>query len=60
MKPKPTQSGQYADFMARAYTLELEATEPSLFLRHSPGSAQRFARAVARTAARTGGATPRS
>lgn len=27
MKAKPRASGQYADFMARAYTMELEATE---------------------------------
>ena len=27
MKPKPRPAGQYAEFMARAYTLELEATE---------------------------------
>jgi len=27
MKAKPKPSGQYADFMARAYTIELEATE---------------------------------
>lgn len=33
--------------------IELELTEPSLFLRHAPGSAQRFARAVARSAAAT-------
>lgn len=34
--------------------LELELTEPSLFLRHAPGSAQRFAAAVRRRAVRTG------
>ena len=27
MKTKPKPSGQYADFMSRAYTMELEATE---------------------------------
>ena len=27
MKPRPRPSGHYAEFMARAYTLELEATE---------------------------------
>ena len=27
MKPRPKPAGQYADFMARAYTMELEATE---------------------------------
>ena len=41
--------------------LELELTEPSLFLRHAPGSAERFAAAVARRAARSspGGSAPR-
>jgi hypothetical protein len=32
--------------------IELEVTEPSLFLRHAPGSAARFARAVRRAADR--------
>ena len=41
--------------------LELELTEPSLFLRHAPGSAERFAAAVARWATRSspGGSAPR-
>jgi hypothetical protein len=48
------------DLLPGPVLIELEVTEPSLFLRHAPGSAQRFARAVARAAARSGGATPRS
>ncbi len=40
--------------------LELELTEPSLFLRDAPRAAERFAAAVRRRAARTGRPTPRS
>lgn len=47
------------DLLPGPVLIELEATEPSLFLRHAPGSAARFAAAVARAAARTGGATSR-
>jgi hypothetical protein len=32
--------------------VELEVTEPSLFLRHAPGSAERFAGAARRWAGR--------
>jgi glutathione synthase/RimK-type ligase-like ATP-grasp enzyme len=34
------------DMLPGPVLIELEVTEPSLFLRHSPGAAQRFARAV--------------
>jgi len=34
------------DLLPGPVLIELEVTEPSLFLRHGPGSAQRFARAV--------------
>jgi hypothetical protein len=34
------------DLLPGPVLIELEVTEPSLFLRHSPGAAQRFARAV--------------
>ena len=42
--------------------LELELSEPSLFLRHSPGAAERFAAAVRARADRSsrGGSAPRS
>jgi glutathione synthase/RimK-type ligase-like ATP-grasp enzyme len=36
------------DLLPGPVLIELEVTEPSLFLRHAPGSAQRFARAVRR------------
>jgi glutathione synthase/RimK-type ligase-like ATP-grasp enzyme len=39
------------DLLPGPVLIELEVTEPSLFLRHAPGSAQRFAQAVARSAA---------
>lgn len=39
------------DLLPGPVLIELELTEPSLFLKHSPGSAQRFAQAVARAAA---------
>ena len=38
------------DLLPGPVLIELEATEPSLFLRHAPGSAQRFAAAVRRAA----------
>lgn len=38
--------------------LELELTEPSLFLTHSPGAAQRFAAAIAAAADRASAVTP--
>jgi glutathione synthase/RimK-type ligase-like ATP-grasp enzyme len=41
------------DLLPGPVLIELEVTEPSLFLRHAPGSAQRFARAIARAAAAT-------
>lgn len=44
------------DLMPGPVLIELEVTEPSLFLRHAPGSAARFAKAIARAA----GATSRS
>jgi glutathione synthase/RimK-type ligase-like ATP-grasp enzyme len=34
------------DLLPGPVVIELEVTEPSLFLRHAPGSAQRYARAV--------------
>ena len=39
------------DLMPGLQLIELELTEPSLFLRHAPGSAERFAAAIARAAA---------
>ncbi|MCW2544320.1 MAG: hypothetical protein JWM40_1872 [Frankiales bacterium] len=39
------------DLMPGPVLIELEVTEPSLFLRHAPGSAERFAKAIARAAA---------
>ena len=48
------------DLLPGPVLIELEVTEPSLFLRHAPGSAQRFAAAVARAAGPTAGATPPS
>ncbi len=46
------------DLLPGPVLIELEVTEPSLFLRHAPGSAQRYARAVRRWAERaTAGAT---
>lgn len=39
------------DLLPGPVLIELELTEPSLFLRHAPGSAERFARAIARAAA---------
>lgn len=45
------------DLLPGPVLIELEVTEPSLFLRHGPGSAKRFAQAVAR---RAGGSTLRS
>ena len=49
------------DLLPGPVVVELEVTEPSLFLRHAPGSAPRFAAAVRRWAERsTRGATPRS
>jgi hypothetical protein len=47
------------DLLPGPVLIELEVTEPSLFLRHAPGAAQRFAQAVARRVS-TGGATLRS
>jgi hypothetical protein len=41
------------DLMPGPVLIELEVTEPSLFLRHAPGSAQRFAQAIASAAAAT-------
>jgi hypothetical protein len=35
-----------ADILPGPVLVELEVTEPSLFLQHAPGSAQRYARAV--------------
>lgn len=40
------------DLLPGPVLVELEVTEPSLFLRHAPGSADRFAAAVARWARR--------
>jgi len=40
------------DLLPGPVLIELEVTEPSLFLRHAPGSAARFARAVRRAADR--------
>jgi hypothetical protein len=49
------------DLLPGPVLIELEVTEPALFLRHAPGSAQRFAAAVRRWAERaTHGATPPS
>lgn len=49
------------DLLPGPVLIELEVTEPSLFLRHAPGAAQRFARAVRRRAlASSGAATPLS
>ncbi len=49
------------DLLPGPVLIELEVTEPSLFLRHGPGSAQRFAAAVRRRAlAPSRAATPRS
>lgn len=48
------------DLLPGPIVIELEVTEPSLFFSHAPGSAPRFAAAVARAAARSAGATPRS
>ena len=49
------------DLLPGPVLIELEVTEPSLFLTHAPGSAARFAAAVRRRAERsTGTATPRS
>ena len=48
------------DLLPGPVLIELEVTEPSLFLEHAPGSAQRFAQAVVRRVERTAGATPRS
>lgn len=49
------------DLLPGPVLIELEVTEPSLFLRHAPGSAERYARAVRRWAERAKrGATPRS
>jgi glutathione synthase/RimK-type ligase-like ATP-grasp enzyme len=52
------------DLLPGPVLLELEVTEPSLFLRHAPGAAQRFAAAVRRRVptgpGSTGAATPRS
>lgn len=48
------------DLLPGPVLIELEVTEPSLFLRHAPGSAQRYAQAVRRWAAATAGATSRS
>ena len=39
------------DLLPGPVLIELEVTEPSLFLRHAPGSAQRFAQAIVRSAA---------
>ncbi|MDP9181456.1 MAG: hypothetical protein M3P04_01605, partial [Actinomycetota bacterium] len=36
------------DMLPGPVVIELEVTEPSLFLRHAPGSAERFAAAVRR------------
>lgn len=41
------------DLMPGPVLIELEITEPSLFLGHSPGSAERFARAIERAGAAT-------
>jgi hypothetical protein len=38
------------DLLPGPVLIELEVTEPSLFLRHSEGAAQRFAHAVRRAA----------
>lgn len=48
------------DLMPGPLLIELELTEPSLFLRQVPGSADRFAAAVLRWLQRTAPATPRS
>ena len=48
------------DLLPGPVLIELEVTEPSLFLGLAPGSAQRFARAVARRARQSAGSTPRS
>jgi glutathione synthase/RimK-type ligase-like ATP-grasp enzyme len=49
------------DLLPGPVVVEVEVTEPSLFLRHAPGSAQRFAAAVRRRAERSSpGATPPS
>ena len=47
------------DLLPGPVLIELEVTEPALFLQHGPGSAQRFARAV-RERASAGGASWRS
>lgn len=49
------------DLLPGPVLIELEVTEPTLFLQHAPGSAQRFARAVRAWSERPSrGATPRS
>ena len=48
------------DLLPGPVLIELEVMEPALFLGFAPGSAQRFAQAVARWAERSGGSTPRS
>lgn len=47
------------DLLPGPVLIELEVTEPALFLQHGPGSVQRFARAV-RERASAGGASSRS